>query len=67
VATTVRSARRPGRGFRNRAGRRWRELDDRGLNTVEWVVLAIAVIGMALIATAFLPGYISGWLAQLPT
>ncbi|MGF1662563.1 MAG: hypothetical protein ACFCVG_08835 [Kineosporiaceae bacterium] len=60
-------ARRPGRERRTpRRGRR-RALDDRGLSTVEWVVLAVAVIGMALLVTAFLPGYLQGWLAQLPT
>jgi hypothetical protein len=42
-------------------------LDDRGLNTVEWVVLAAAVIGMAVVVTTFLDGYLAGWMAELPS
>ena len=47
---------------------RWRRLrEDAGLGTVEYVVIAIAVIGLALLLTAFLPGYLQGWIDRLPT
>ena len=41
--------------------------DDVGVSTLEVVVIAVALVGLALLATALLPPILQGWISQIPT